>query len=50
MVGHLRKVTTALPDPRVGTGLNTCYTMQDAALGAFSVCFTQSPSFLAVQK
>ncbi len=50
MVGHLRKVTTALPDPRVGTGPNTRYTMQDAALGAFSVFFTQSPSFLAVQK
>jgi len=34
-----------LPDPR--TGANTRYTMADAALGAFSVFFTQSPSFLA---
>jgi len=37
-----------LPDPR--TGANTRYTMADAALGAFSVFFTQSPSFLAYQR
>ena len=37
-----------LPDPR--TGDNTRYTMADAALGAFSVFFTQSPSFLAYQR
>lgn len=37
-----------LPDPR--TGGNTRYTMADAALGAFSVFFMQSPSFLAYQR
>ncbi len=50
MLGRLREVTTTLPDPRIGTGPNTRYSMQDAALGAFSVFFTQSPSFLAFQK
>lgn len=37
-----------LPDPRAGD--NTRYTMADAALGAFSVFFMQSPSFLAYQR
>ncbi len=36
------------PDPR--TGQNTRYSMTDAALGAFSVFATQSPSFLDYQK
>jgi hypothetical protein len=35
------------PDKR--TGQNTIYRMEDVALGAFSVFFTQSPSFLAHQ-
>jgi hypothetical protein len=37
-----------LPDYR--TGQNTTYSIKDAALGAFSVFFTQSPSFLAHQQ
>jgi hypothetical protein len=39
---------TQLPDKR--TGKNSQYAMSDAALGAFSVFFTQSPSFLAHQR
>src|SRR3972149_7240144 len=37
-----------LPEHR--TGKNTQYTLCDAALGAFGVFFTQSPSFLAYQR
>ena len=37
-----------LPDTR--TGENSQYTMLDAAMGAFGVFFTQSPSFLAYQR
>jgi hypothetical protein len=37
-----------LPDHRQGT--NTTYSIKDAVLGAFSVFFSQSPSFLAHQK
>lgn len=44
LTDHFRQ----LPDPR--TGANTRYSMDDAALGAFSVFFTQSPSFLAHQR
>jgi len=36
------------PDPRKGK--NKHYTVLDAALGAFAVFFTQSPSFLAYQR
>jgi hypothetical protein len=39
---------THLPDHR--TGLHRRYEMADAALGAFAVFFTQSPSFLAYQR
>ena len=35
------------PDQR--TGKNRVYSMEDAALGAFAVFYTQSPSFLAHQ-
>ena len=38
-----------LPDPRQPSP-NTRYTMQDAALGAFGIFFTQSPSFLEYQR
>ena len=38
-----------LPDHRKG-GNNTTYEIKDAALGALTVYFTQSPSFLAHQK
>jgi hypothetical protein len=36
------------PDHR--NGRNTTYSIKDAALGAFAVFFTQSPSFLAYQR
>ena len=39
---------SSLPDKR--TGKNTRYGMEDAALSAFSVFFTQTPSFLAYQR
>lgn len=48
LVEQLRRVIQDFPDHR--TGLNCQYTMEDTALGAFSVFFTQSPSFLAYQK
>jgi len=48
LVGHLRKVLAALPDRRKGKNLS--YAMEDFGLSAFSVFFTQSPSFLAYQK
>ena len=44
LVEHLRSVVERFPDAR--TGSETVYSMADAALGAFSVFFTQSPSFL----
>ena len=48
MVGSLREVLTGLTDRR--TGKNLSYAMADFGLSAFSVFFTQSPSFLAHQK
>ena len=48
IVGDFRQVLASLPDRR--TGKNTRYGMEDAALSAFSVFFTQSPSFLAHQR
>ena len=48
LIGRLRQCVAAFPDPR--TGRNKKYTMEDIALGAFSVFYTQSPSFLAQQK
>ena len=48
LVGHLRKVLAELPDRRKGKNLS--YEMEDFGLSAFSVFFTQSPSFLAHQK
>lgn len=47
-MGCLRQVLESLPDKR--TGKNTRYGMEDAALSAFSVFFTQTPSFLAYQR
>ena len=49
LVGTLHHRLDQLPDHRKG-GNNTTYEMKDAALGAFAVFFTQSPSFLAHQK
>ena len=43
-----QRVLSNLPDGR--TGSNIVYTMADAGLGAFSVFFTQSPSFLDFQR
>jgi hypothetical protein len=48
IVGSFRRVLEDLPDKR--TGKNQRYGMEDAALSAFSVFFTQSPSFLAYQR
>ena len=43
-----RATVATFPDKR--TGKNTHYSLVDAALGAFAVFFTQSPSFLAYQR
>jgi hypothetical protein len=48
LIGRLRDCLGALPDKR--TGANTQYTMENIGLSAFSVFFTQSPSFLSHQK
>ena len=48
LIGHFRSVIRDFPDER--TGQNSRYSLEDAALGAFAVFFTQSPSFLAYQK
>jgi hypothetical protein len=47
-IKRLRTVAAALPDCR--TGDNTFYSMADFALSAFSVFFTQCPSFLSFQQ
>jgi hypothetical protein len=48
LVESFRQRLSSLPDNR--TGKNTRYGMEDAALSAFSVFFTQTPSFLAYQR
>lgn len=48
LVEGIRDNFRGLPDARQG-GNNQRYTMEDAALSAFSVFFTQSPSFLDYQ-
>lgn len=48
MVGSLRDAIAKFPDQRKGK--NTQYQIMDAAAGAFSVFFTQAPSFLAYQQ
>lgn len=45
---RLRATAATFPDKRKGK--TTRYTLVDAALGAFAVFFTQSPSFLAHQR
>ena len=45
---HFRQILGQLPDRR--TGDNTSYSMEDIGLSAFSVFFTQCPSFLDHQK
>ena len=48
MIASLRRAMGSFPDMRTGNNLH--YQIQDAASGAFSVFFTQSPSFLSHQK
>jgi hypothetical protein len=48
LMEEFRQVIQAFPDQR--SGQNSHYRLEDAALGAFSVFFTQSPSFLAHQR
>ena len=48
LVEYFRATVERLPDER--TGDNVKYSMADAAIGAFSVFFTQSPSFLDAQR
>ena len=48
LIDNLKEVGVTLPDSR--TGSNGQYTMKDAVLSAFSVFFTQSPSFLSFQR
>jgi hypothetical protein len=47
MVNYFRETIADIPDRR--TGKNNQYSIEDVALGAFSVFFTQSPSFLSFQ-
>jgi hypothetical protein len=48
LVKQIKEAAGGFPDLR--TGKNTQYEMEDAAMGAFSVFFTQSPSFLGYQQ
>ncbi|MCP4542677.1 MAG: ISNCY family transposase [Chloroflexi bacterium] len=48
LVAKFHQVLDGLPDYRIGQ--NKSYSIKDAGLGAFSVFFTQSPSFLAHQR
>jgi hypothetical protein len=48
LVQALHQQLASLPDDRQGK--NTRYASKDAALGAFAVFCTQSPSFLAYQR
>jgi hypothetical protein len=48
LIERWRTVSATLPDRR--TGDNTRYAMADIALSAFSVFFTQCPSFLSFQQ
>jgi hypothetical protein len=48
LIEKVRKASRAFPDVR--TGENCHYQMEDAAMSALSVFFTQSPSFLANQR
>jgi hypothetical protein len=48
LVEKFHRVLAKLPDHRIGQ--NISYPLKDAVLGAFSVFYTQSPSFLAHQR
>ncbi len=49
LIKFLRQELHDLPDPRK-PGNNTKYQIEDAVMGAFSVFFTQCPSFLEHQR
>jgi hypothetical protein len=49
LFGDLRRCFESFPDPRRGQP-NSVYSMADIGLAAFSIFFTQSPSFLAFQR
>lgn len=48
LITEFSEILANLPEHR--TGQNSQYSLKDAALGAFGVFFTQSPSFLAYQQ
>lgn len=48
IINSLRITVEDFPDKRIGKNLT--YSMEDIALGGFSVFFTQSPSFLYHQE
>lgn len=48
LVNKLRERTKKFPDRRIGTNISK--SLEDAALGAFSIFYMQSPSFLAHQQ
>ena len=48
LIDYLYSIIGTLPDQRAGNNMK--YTMEDIVLSAFSVFFTQSPSFLAFQR
>lgn len=48
IINSIRITVEDFPDKR--TGKNLTYSMEDIALGGFSVFFTQSPSFLYHQE
>ena len=48
MTDELRKTITKFPDIR--TGKNKSFSMENVGLAAFSVFFTQEPSFLSYQR
>ena len=47
LVNEFKWLVKSMPDLRIGN--NNSYSIADAALGAFSVFFMQSPSFLSHQ-
>src|SRR6476469_5998449 len=48
LIGAVRRCCAGFPDRRTGT--NVRYPMPDIGMGAFSLFFVQSPSFLAFQR
>ena len=48
LIGAVRRCCAGFPDQRTGT--NVRYSMADIGMGAFSLFFVQSPSFLDFQR